>query len=67
MLSSGAVAVCKHIADLQQDQVAKKTIDLRRVDTENQIADILTKPLAAPAFRKLRDMIGVAEVIAPRA
>lgn len=43
----------------QQDQ---GTIILRNVSTENQLADMFTKPLGQKDFEKFRDRIGVKEV-----
>ena len=45
-----------------REQVEKREITLSYIPTEDQAADIFTKPLPGPRFEKLRDMIGVAEV-----
>ena len=37
--------------------VKKKIISIRAIDTNNQQADIFTKPLALEQFRKLRQLI----------
>ena len=50
----------KHIevrAHLTRDHVRRGTIRVIHVETANQMADILTKPLAKPAFEHLRDSI----------
>ena len=40
-----------------REHVQKGTITVEHVDTENQVADIFTKPLAAPLFLKHRKAI----------
>ncbi|GKV49004.1 hypothetical protein SLEP1_g55778 [Rubroshorea leprosula] len=42
-----------------RDQVGKKAIELVYCKSENQVADILTKPLKFEAFIKLRSMLGM--------
>ena len=42
-----------------KDYQEKKLIDLQYVESSNQLADIFTKPLPAPAFTDLRERIGV--------
>ena len=42
-----------------RDHYEKGDIDLRHVDTQNQLADILTKPLDQAAFSRLRGELGV--------
>ncbi|GKV33750.1 hypothetical protein SLEP1_g42213 [Rubroshorea leprosula] len=42
-----------------RDQVGKKAIELIYCKSENQVADILTKPLKFEAFIKLRSMLGM--------
>jgi hypothetical protein len=44
-----------YIRELQES----KKVNIVYLNTEQQIADILTKPLAAPRFEKLRDALGV--------
>jgi len=47
-----------------RDQVGKNMIKLEYCRSENQIADILTKPLMIDAFIKLRDLLGM-KVVPP--
>jgi hypothetical protein len=47
-----------YIRELQE----KKTINVVYINTEQQLADILTKPLAVPRFEKLRDALGVVPI-----
>ena len=42
-----------------RDQQANGEIDVRYVATQEQLADMFTKPLAAPRFKELREKIGV--------
>ena len=42
-----------------RDHVEKSDIDLRHVNTQNQLADILTKPLNQATFSRLRGELGV--------
>ena len=44
---------------LLRDHVEKGDIDLRHVDTQNQLVDILTKPLDQATFTRLRGELGV--------
>ena len=44
-----------HIRELQES----KKVNIVYLNTEQQIADILTKPLATRRFEKLRDALGV--------
>jgi hypothetical protein len=39
-----------------RDLIARRVIRLEHIPGEENIADILTKPLAAPRFIKLRDV-----------
>lgn len=52
----------KHI-DLRhhfvRDLMAKKVLTLSHVSTDRMVADILTKPLAGPTFRKIRGLTGM--------
>jgi hypothetical protein len=57
---------CKHIdvrfhffRDLAKDNV----IELVHCKTQDQIADIMTKPLKFEAFNKLRNSLGVVNVV----
>jgi hypothetical protein len=45
-----------------RDKVSDNTIDLSHVPTEDNLADILTKPLGTDTFTGLRDRIGVGPV-----
>ena len=45
-----------------RDNVAKGTVMIDYVQTEDQIADIFTKPLDAERFRKLRFCLGLVNV-----
>ena len=45
-----------------RDQMNKGRVELVHVRSEDQIADILTKPLRTDRFLKLRDMLGLASV-----
>lgn len=42
-----------------RDYQEQKRIDVQYVGSSNQLADIFTKPLPAPAFTELRERIGV--------
>ncbi|EFX68243.1 hypothetical protein DAPPUDRAFT_260373 [Daphnia pulex] len=46
------------LCPMRELQESKK-VNIVYLNTEQQIADILTKPLAAPRFEKLRDALGV--------
>ena len=55
----------KHIAIryfFVKDELTKKHIEVKWVETKNQLADILTKGLAGPPFEKLRADI---RIVAP--
>jgi len=55
-------AKTKHIAvrfHFLRDHYEKGDIDLVRVETQNQLADILTKPLDQATFARLRGELGV--------
>jgi len=45
-----------------RDKVSDNAIDLSHVPTEDNLADILTKPLGTDTFTGLRDRIGVGPV-----
>ena len=45
-----------------RDQYEKKEIDVEFIPTEDQVANILTKALPAPQFRKLRHAMGMRNV-----
>ena len=42
-----------------RDRVLDKKLEVRYVDTMNQIADVLTKPLHIPQFQALRDKLSI--------
>ena len=42
-----------------RDHVEKGDIDLGHVSTQNQLADILTKPMDQATFARLREELGV--------
>ncbi|CAL5408817.1 unnamed protein product [Camellia sinensis] len=46
-----------------RDLVKDGTLDLKHCRSEDQLADILTKPLKLPAFLKLRHLLGVCSVV----
>ncbi|RWS02673.1 Copia protein-like protein [Dinothrombium tinctorium] len=52
----------KHI-DVQYHYIREKqadgTIDVAYVPSENQLADILTKPLVSAKFKRLRSLMGI--------
>ena len=50
------IDVCFHFL---RDHYEKGDVDLRHIDTQNQLADILTKPLDQAAFSRLRGELGV--------
>ena len=57
-----AINLAKHINiryHFLRDQVGKNVIKLGYCRSEDQIADIFTKPLKIDAFIKLRDMLGM--------
>ena len=45
-----------------REQLKSGIIDLQYVGTENQLADILTKPLETNRFQNLRDQMGIIDV-----
>lgn len=45
-----------------REQLKSGIIDLQYVGTENQLADILTKPLETNQFQNLRDQMGIIDV-----
>ena len=52
----------KHIEiylHIVRDQVLAKKLDIRYVDSTNQIADLLTKPLDSPLFLALRHKLNL--------
>lgn len=55
----------KHISiqhHFVREKVTSGEIDLKFINTEDQIADGLTKPLAKDKFQKFRDLLGVRKV-----
>jgi hypothetical protein len=44
-----------------RDMVQRRTIKLQYIHTDEQIADILTKPLSLGKFVYFRDKLGMAE------
>ena len=46
-----------------REQVEKKTIQLEYCESKNMVADMLTKALLSSQFVKLREMLGVREII----
>jgi hypothetical protein len=42
-----------------RDEVAKGSIGIEYVSTQDQLADILTKALPRPAVDKLRNLVGL--------
>lgn len=53
------IDICFHfLRDLARDGI----VELVHCNTQEQAADIMTKPLKLEAFLKLRSMIGVCEV-----
>ena len=46
-----------------QDLVEEKTVYLEFINTDNQNADIFTKPLDGPRFKSLRKTIGVGIIL----
>lgn len=53
------IKVAYHII---RDFVKDKSVSIERVGSKDNWADTLTKPLAAPAFQRLRDLIGVRQI-----
>jgi hypothetical protein len=47
-----------YIRELQEN----KTINVFYITTEQQLADMLTKPFAVPRFEKLRDALGIVPI-----
>ena len=45
-----------------RDHVAKGNIELHHVNTENQLADIFTKPLEEARFRELRHELNIVDI-----
>ena len=45
------------------EQVKKKAIQLEYCESKNMVADMLTKALLSTQFVKLREMLGVREII----
>jgi len=45
-----------------REQLKNGIIDLQYIGTENQLADILTKPLETNRFQSLRDQMGIIDV-----
>jgi hypothetical protein len=45
-----------------REQLKNGIIDLQYVSTEDQLADILTKPLETNRFQKLREKMGIIDV-----
>lgn len=45
-----------------RDNINKDVISLEFINTENQLADILTKPLNLPTFTKLRRELGICSI-----
>ena len=45
-----------------RDHVAKGNIELLHVNTENQLADIFTKPLEEARFRELRHELNIVDI-----
>jgi Reverse transcriptase (RNA-dependent DNA polymerase) len=56
---------CKHflmLVNFIREQVTDKLIDLRKIPTEDNIADLLTKPLLGPSFEsKAKYLLGIIE------
>ncbi|GMF35188.1 unnamed protein product [Phytophthora fragariaefolia] len=49
-----------------RDQVVKKTVELRKVKTDVNPSDLMTKPLASDRFEMLNDMIGMTKEHIPK-
>ena len=49
-----------------RDMVQKGAVKLQYISTDEQIADILTKPLSKVKFEYFRDKLGVIENVSPR-
>lgn len=47
------------VRELVQNSVQKRRVKLNYLPTEDQVADLMTKGLASPRFRKLRELLGV--------
>jgi hypothetical protein len=46
-----------------RDYQEKNQINMQYVESSNQLAEIFTKPLSAPAFTDIRDRIGVGTLL----
>ena len=46
-----------------REQVERKAIQLEYCESKNMVADMLTKALLSSQFVKLREMLGVREII----
>ncbi|KAE9332431.1 hypothetical protein PR003_g14526 [Phytophthora rubi] len=49
-----------------RDQVAKKTVELWKVKTDDNPSDLMTKPLASDRFEMLNQMIGMTKDQIPK-
>ena len=45
-----------------RDHVQKRDCEIQFVKTENQLADLFTKPLAGDRFNKLRTELGILDI-----
>jgi hypothetical protein len=48
-----------------REQLKNGVIDMQYVGTDDQLADMLTKPLETSRFQKLRQRIGIIDVTVP--
>jgi transposase InsO family protein len=66
MVEGGMASKKSRNIDIKYHCVAQDVIDgtyeLKYLATEQQVADMFTKPLPHPQFKKLREMIGVVEI-----
>ena len=46
-----------------REKISEGIIDLKYCDTTNMLADMFTKGLSGPQFKKLRNMIGMASCV----
>ncbi len=60
MVKNDSLVVCFH---LSLERVGKQEIEISHVISNNQFADIFTKPLGCTLFENLKDELGMVNIV----